>query len=161
MAPSEQSPQHEHAPRRDWFALIKQPHIQMIGALCLIAVLLLFGGVGRLAGSESKPLYSYQVVATALMLFGVSNALVSLSATRIGRYWSRSFISYMVLGAVGLGLAYLYSGIPLGEAGSYKAIVFTVTFGYLVILSIVNAIRGIVRFAETEEWSQPRKRDRD
>jgi len=33
------------------------------------------------------------------------------------------------------------------------------TVGYLVILSIVSAMKNIVNFAEREEWNEPRQRD--
>lgn len=126
-----------------------------------LMVLFLVMGLGSsVAGSEVNPRFGYQVAATALLLFGVANALFSLGSENINRYWSASFVSYLLLAGLGLVVAKLLTGLWISEAGSYKWIYTVLTFGYLVILSIMSAIRGIVNFAEDEEWSQPRERNR-
>lgn len=56
--------------------------------------------------------------------------------------------------------AWLISGVPIGQAQSYRWIYVVVTIGFLVFLSMVNLIKKIVQFAEREEWTQPRKRQR-
>lgn len=146
-------------PRKDILARLRFPPSQAVVALGVLLLFLLFGGALSVAGGESDGRWGYQSAATALMLFGVCNALVSLGTNNVGRYWSVSFGTYAVLAAVAILVARLYSGYWIGEAGSYRWIFMVLTFGYLVLLSIVSMMRGIVSFAEREEWTQPRQRD--
>ena len=125
------------------------------------AVMLAFVGLDALISLSGEGLgerWAYQAVATSLMLYAVANALLSLQAESINRYWTASILSYGVLAAVGIGLAFLYSGLWITEAGSYRWIFMVLTFGYGVLLSIVALMKGIVSFAEREEWTEPRKR---
>lgn len=153
-------PSHEHVPHDPWMERIRQPKFQAVIAAGLMATFLLFGLVSSVSGAEPNERFGYQVAATALLLFGVANALFSLGAESINKYWSASFVSYLLLAGLGLLVARLLTGLWISEAGSYKWIYTVLTFGYLVILSIMSAIRGIVNFAEDEEWSQPRERNR-
>jgi len=66
--------------------------------------------------------------------------------------------SYLALAFATSMAAWGFSGIPLREAGSYRWIYIVVTVGFIVFLSMVNFMKMIVRFAEKEEWNQPRKR---
>ncbi len=145
--------------RADWFRKLRQPPVQALVAAGFLVIFVLFGGVMRASGGEVSLLWGYQAAATASMLYGVGNALMSLSARNVGKYWSTSFLTYIVLTALGILAAWAYSGLWITEAGSYRWIYMVLTFGYLVLLSIVSMMRGIVHFAEREEWSQPRQRD--
>ncbi len=153
------NPSHERLPHVTWVDRLRQPPYQAAAAGALMIVFLLFGVGSSLAGAGLGPRFGYQIAATALLLFGLSNALLSLGAPNINKYWSRSFVSFVLLAGLGLLVARVLTGLWISEAGSYKWIYTVLTFGYLVILSIMSAIRGIVNFAEDEEWSQPRKRD--
>ena len=66
----------------------------------------------------------------------------------------------MGLAAVAALLAQVFSKMSMNEAGSYKWIYMVVTVGYLVFLVILTAMRKIVDFAQREEWTQPRLRQR-
>ena len=105
-------------------------------------------------------LFPWTVAAALTLLFAILNSLMSLKARNAGKYWGTSVYSYMGLAVSNGVAAWLFSGIPIGEAGTYKWIFFVVTFGFLVFLSMVNFMKKIVQFAEKEEWNQPRKRQR-
>ena len=154
------NPSHEHVPHDPWMERIRQPRYQAMTAAALMLVFLVLGFGSRLAGAETSERFGYQIAATALLLFGVANALFSLGSDNINKYWSASFVSFLLLAGLGLVVAKVLTGLWISEAGSYKWIYTVLTFGYLVILSIMSAIRGIVNFAEDEEWSQPRERNR-
>jgi ABC-type transport system involved in multi-copper enzyme maturation permease subunit len=103
-------------------------------------------------------LFPWSVTAAFLLFFALLNSLMSLKHENFGKYWGKSMYSYMALALV-LGVcAWGVTGKTVGEAGSYKWIIFVVTFGFLVFLSMVNFMKRIVRFAEREEWNQPRRR---
>ena len=154
------NPSHEHLPHDDWMDRIRRPRFQAALAAGLMLAFLILGAASSAAGAGMGDRFGYQIAATALLLFGVANALFSLGSANINKYWSESFVSYLLLAGLGLVVAKLLTGLWIGEAGSYKWIYTVLTFGYLVILSIMSAIRGIVNFAEKEEWSQPRERNR-
>ena len=98
--------------------------------------------------------------AAFLLFFALFNSIFSLASKDAGKYWSRSIFSFMGLALANGFLAYLFSSLTIGEAGSYRWIYVVVTFGYLVFLSIVGFIKRIVEFAQREEWNQPRPRNR-
>jgi hypothetical protein len=104
------------------------------------------------------PLFPWSISSAFLLLFALFNSLLSLRADNFAKYWGSSVYSYLAL-AFSSGLAaWLFSGIDLRDAGTYRWIYLVVTFGFLVFLSMVNFMKRIVNFAEKEEWNQPRKR---
>jgi len=106
----------------------------------------------------SDPLFSWSIATAFMLLFALLNSLMSLRADSFAKYWGRSMYSYLGL-ALCTGLAaWLFSGIPLREAGTYRWIYIVVTVGFLVFLSMVNFMKKIVQFAEREEWNQPRRK---
>lgn len=124
------------------------------------AVIFMFGGylLGVTGLYRLETLYPWSIATAFLLLFAILNSLMCLKAPNALKYWGNSIYSYLAL-AVGNGLAaWLFSGIPLGEAESYRWIYIVVTFGFLVFLSMVNFMKKIVEFAEREEWNQPRQR---
>ena len=147
------------ATTKNWFSKLKQPPYQAAIGLIFMLFFLAFGGVISVGKGEISSNWGYQSAATGLMLYGVGNALVSITAEDVSKYWISSFISYAVLGGIALLVGWGFSGIALNDAGSYRWIFIVLTFAYLVMLSIISMMRGIVRFAEREEWSQPRERD--
>jgi hypothetical protein len=125
-----------------------------------LGLVLMLGGVvldkTGLFGMER--LYPWSIATGFMLLFALFNSISSIQAKSFAKYWGISMYSYLGLG-VCLGLAaWFLSGVPLGEAESYKVIYIVVTFGFLVFLSMVNLMKAIVNFAEREEWSQPRRR---
>jgi hypothetical protein len=151
----------EAAPTDDWFQALKKPHIQAGLGISVILLFLLAGAAFSGAGGESSERWGFQAAATGMLLFGMGNALMSLSADNINKYWLTSFACYAGVVGVGILLAKLQTGFWINEAGagSYKWIFLVLTVGYLVILSIVSAMKNIVNFAEREEWNEPRQRD--
>lgn len=109
---------------------------------------------------EPDKLFPWSVATALLLLFAVFNSLMSLNADSFMRYWGRSMYSFLGLAFLNGMAAWLISGVPIGEAQSYRWIYVVVTIGFLVFLTMVNLMKKIVQFAEREEWTQPRKRQR-
>jgi uncharacterized protein YacL len=107
---------------------------------------------------ENDPRTYWTLAATFILFFAIFNSLFSLTTQNMDRYWTRSMLSFVALAAISAGAAYLFSGIPMEEAGSYKWIYIVLTIGYLVFISIMGAMRNIVDFAQKEEWNSPRIR---
>lgn len=130
------------------------------GLLFVVGLALMaLGWVLARNGVESiDRLFAWTVAGAFALLFAILNSLMSLKAVHAGKYWGASVYSYMALALCSGTAAWLFSGIPIREAGTYRWIFIVVTFGFLVFLSMVNFMKKIVRFAEKEEWNQPRKR---
>lgn len=134
---------------------VRQAAVFLGASAVLMALTRLFNLTGWY---EVDPLFPWSIATALLLLFAVLNSLLSLNADSFVKYWGRSMYSFLGL-ALGNGLmAWFVSGVPIGEAQSYRWIYVVVTFGFLVILSMINLMKKIVQFAEREEWTQPRKR---
>ena len=103
-------------------------------------------------------LFPWTTASSFMLLFTLFNCLFFLSAKQSMKYWQFSMYSFFGLAVLSGGAAYLFSMIPIGEAGSYRWIFIVVAIGYLVFLSLMTLMRNIVEFAEREEWTQPRRR---
>jgi len=137
------------------------PLYQAGGALAAVLVFDVIGsGVGAASADVVSSKWPWLVAASFMLFFALFNAILSATSGNLLKYWGRSIYSFMGL-ALGAGLlAWGFSGIPIGEAGSYKWIFFVVTFGYLVFLSMVAFMKKIVEFAQKEEWNRPKLRQK-
>ncbi len=121
-----------------------------------VAIALMAGGwiVGLSGLMAVENLFAWSIAAAFMLLFALLNSVMSLNAPNFAKYWGASMYSYMLVGAANGLAAWAFSGIPLNEAGTYRAIFIVVTFGFFVFLSLVNFIKRIVQFAEREEWNR-------
>ncbi len=124
-------------------------------AVAFMLLTLLFNQTGWY---DADRLFPWSIATAMLLLYAVFNSLMSLNATSSLRYWGRSVYGFIGLAFVNGLAAWLFSGVPLGEAQSYRWIYIVVTIGFLVFLTMVNLMRKIVSFAEKEEWNAPRRR---
>jgi hypothetical protein len=106
----------------------------------------------------ADPLFAWSIATAFLLLFAIFNSVLSLNAVSFTKYWSQSMYSYLGLALCTGASAWLFSGVGLNQAGSYKFIYLVITFGFLVFLSLVNFARKIMQFIEREEWTQPQNR---
>lgn len=124
-------------------------------------IIMIGGAIIRMTGILSvSNLFPWMTAAAFLLFFSMFNSIFCLSSDDTNKYWGRSIIAYAGL-TLGLGLlAYLFSSVPINDAGSYRWIISVLTFGYLVFLSMMGFMKRIVEFAEKEEWNSPKQRKR-
>ncbi len=141
-----------------YYKKLENPAVQALVVLSGALALMLIGWFLTVTKVyPAEPLFAWSIATAFMLLFAMLNSLMSLRADSFTRYWGRSMYSYLGL-ALCTGLAaWMFSGIPLREAGTYRWIYIVVTFGFLVFLSMVNFMKKIVEFAEKEEWNQPRR----
>jgi drug/metabolite transporter (DMT)-like permease len=137
---------------------IHNPILQAAAAVAGIVLILLGAQVVKLAGVEVSELFPWMTAAVFMLCFALFNSVFSLVVKDMFKYWRRSIYSFMGLAFASGLLAWLFSSLPISEAGSYRWIYIVVTISYLVFLSIMALIRRIVEFAQREEWNQPRIR---
>lgn len=137
------------------------PIYQAGGTLVLVFLTQAIGsGISASTDDVMNNRWAWLCAASFLLFFALFNAVMSATSNNILKYWGRSLYSFMGLAVAAGLLAWAFSGIPIGEAGSYKWIFFVVTFGYLVFLSMIAMMKGVVEFAQKEEWSQPKLKNR-
>lgn len=137
------------------------PLYQAGGALAAVFLFILIGSaVATVTDDVVGNKWPWLCAASFLLFFALFNAIMSATSENLMKYWGRSIYSFLGL-AVGSGLlAWAFSGLSIGEAGSYKWIYFVVTFGYLVFLSMISFMKKIVEFAQKEEWNRPKMRQK-
>ncbi len=145
--------------KESYYKKLESPIVQAVVVMAGAVALMLCGWLLTVTNIyPAEPLFAWSIATAFMLLFALLNSLMSLRADSFVRYWGRSMYSYLGL-ALCTGLAaWLFSGIPLRDAGTYRWIYIVVTFGFLVFLSLVNFMKKIVEFAEKEEWNQPRNR---
>lgn len=131
-------------------------------AVATFTVALVIMGIGWVLDASSvfpaEPLFAWSIGSAFMLFFALMNSLLSIRSVSFVKYWGASMYSYLALAFCTSMAAWGFSGIPLREAGSYRWIYIVVTVGFVVFLSMVNFMKIIVRFAEKEEWNQPRKK---
>ena len=95
--------------------------------------------------------FPWTVSAAFTLLFGVINSVLSLGAKDQNKYWGSSITAYMGVLVVGGLIAWLFSGQTIHEAKSFRWIYIVFTFGYLLFLSVVRAMRKIVQIAQEQD----------
>jgi hypothetical protein len=142
-----------------FFNRMDHPPVQAIASFCVSLILMAMGWLSTVSGMmEVDRLYAWSIGAAFMLFFALMNSLLSLKAPSFVKYWSASIYSYLGLGFGTSMLAWGFSGITLSNAGSYRWIYIVVTVGFIVFLTLVNLMKIIVKFAEKEEWNQPRRR---
>jgi hypothetical protein len=106
-------------------------------------------------------LATWIICASFLMLFGMFNSLMYMSAEDLGKYWSRSIFSFAALAILSGLTGWAITGVSIGDAATFKWLYLVLTIGYLVFLSIVGFIRVIIDLAkkkDTRDFSNRRHR---
>jgi hypothetical protein len=148
--------------KENFYKKLEDPRYQSLAIYILIfGIMLMAFGVSkinpRLVGHKF-----YWLTATALMLFyAVFSSIASFASKDSNKYWGISVSSFVALAAIAGFTAYFFSGISIYDAGSYSWLYKVITFVYLLFMSMVRFMKGIVEFAQKEEWSNPKLRNKN
>ncbi len=138
---------------------MNRPLIQAIAVLAIATLVMLTGWlINRFQPENADPLFCWSIGGAFLLFFAMMNSILSLRADSFMRYWQASMYSYTLLALGSALVAWGLSGIPIKEAGSYRWIYLVISIGFIVFLTMVNFMKAIVKFAEKEEWNQPRRK---
>lgn len=139
----------------------QNPIIQAIGIYLGVLVMIAGGALVKSTGlmpvSERFP---WMCAAAFMLFFAMFNSVFALSSPNINKYWGKSIYSFLGLAALAGLTAWVTSSLSINEAGSFRWIYIVVTIGYMIFLSMVTMMRTIVDFAQREEWSQPKIRQK-
>jgi len=125
---------------------------QAITVFAIIAVICGIAKITILMGwFAPKDYFPYTVTFAFLLFYALGNCLLSFEEDDQTKYWTESILSYVGLAAGGYAISYLFSGLTISEAASFKWIFFVFTFGYVILLTIMRSMRKIVKFAQKED----------
>lgn len=91
------------------------------------------------------------IAGTAVLFYSLFNSIISLNASDMNTYWTRSTLCYAALMISSGFMAYVFSSMTMSEAGTFKWIFMVLTFGYLLFLSMMRFMRKIVHIAQKED----------
>lgn len=128
------------------------PIFQSLVVLCIsLTSMVVFFGIKSASIMDIDSRVFWVIGGATTLFFGLFNSVISLAASDMNVYWFRSTFCYTVLMVASCVLAFLFSGISMTEAGSFKWIYMVLTFGYLLFLSIMRFMRKIVQIAQKED----------
>lgn len=116
----------------------------------MVSIMLLWMGANA-AGAGLEQRFPWLTVTALMLFFGLFNSVFSLTSADRMKYWRDSIFAYITICTVGGGLAWLFSGLTITEAGAFKWMYFIITFSFITFLSIVNMMRKIVEIAQKQD----------
>jgi hypothetical protein len=144
-----------------FFARLNNPFWQGGTVFTFVAfAMLVLKGLEVSKNMDFSPHSFWVVCGTGMLVYALFSSILSLGVEGdMNAYWTRSTASYVLLMVLGGCLAWLFSGLMIDEAASFKWIFMVVTFGYLLFLSLMRFMRKVVILAQQEDnkWMGRRK----
>ena len=144
-----------------FFDKLKNPLYQVLLMIAFsVSIMLVSFLMNKVGITEVSDKFYWMTTCAIMLFFSVFNSVSSISSENLAHYWGRSLMAFMAFAVVSGGFSYLFSGLVIFDAGSYSYIYFVITFVYLIFLAMVQTMKAIVEFAQKEEWSQPRTKNK-
>jgi hypothetical protein len=141
-----------HTENESFFEKEISPYLQLSVVLGFVVI---FQFIVYIFNNRNSTLFvpsTHYTVSLAFSLFYIIfNAILSLSTQNQNAYWGKSITGYFLICALGLGIAYLFSGMTIDEAGPYRWIYAVFTFCYIMLLAIIRSMRKIVSIAQKQD----------
>ncbi len=94
--------------------------------------------------------FPWEMSLSGLLFFAIFNCIFSFAYEDQNSYWWKSLLSFALLAACGMLMAWAISGMSIDEAGSFRWLTLLFTFSYLVLLAMSRAMRGILKWAQKQ-----------
>ncbi len=125
---------------------LKQAFMLAFSALVILTIIKFTKG----DATDVSTLY-WEVSASCILFYAMMNSIMSMGYDDQNFYWMYSMLGFALLLISTLGLSFLYSGVTIDEAGSFRWMILVFTFGYLILLTIVRSMRKIIEIAQRED----------
>lgn len=122
----------------------------LIGVLMLIAIFVEYA-ISDPSKKTYNPNAPWEMMGTFVLFFILTNAVLSLSIEQLKSYWKHSVLAFVLLFGIGYLVCYLITGNHIHEAGSMIYILGLFCFVFLLILSIVRAMRTIFEYVQKQD----------
>ena len=125
-----------------------QAGVVLAAILVFILITVVFGSLGLAETDEGTP---WLVACSMSFFFAIGNSILSLAADDQNTYWWQSILSFVLLALLGGSIAYLFSGVSIGNVDSYKWLYVVFTIGHILFLTIVRTMKRIVTIAKKQD----------
>lgn len=116
-----------------------------------IFIILISAGLKKLGWFNTKEVFPWEIAFSSILFFALFNALFGLAQKGNKNYFLHSIISFAGLVVIVCVIARITSGLTIDEAGSFRWILLIFTFSYLLIVSISNVMKFIVKLAQKQD----------
>jgi hypothetical protein len=123
--------------------------VVIIGLILLINLLTMAAGVGP--DCFFKPNIYWINTIAFLLVYTLFNSILSIVTEDQNKYWGQSILTFIGLCVFGGVMAWLFSGLNIDEAGSFRWIYTVFAMGYIILLIIVRTMRKIVQIAQNQD----------
>lgn len=127
------------------------PYKQLIFCLIVLAASMTLIRLTGVASAPEDGVMYWEACLVVMLAYALFNSIFSLSYPNKNVYFRDSIFTFMAIAGLGGFLAYLFSGMSIDEAGSFRWLYFVFGFSYLVIMSIVNLMRKIIEIAKKQD----------
>jgi cation transporter-like permease len=127
------------------------PFLQVGVVLAIIVIFNLFAIGFKSIDLFTDPGNPWLITTSFVLFYALVNSVLSIASDNQNRYWLHSIISYVILLVVGCLIAYLFSGLSIDEAGSYRWILLIFSISYTLFLAIVRTMKRIVKIAQKQD----------
>lgn len=134
----------------------KQAVFALLGALSFMILGTLLSSAGLMKGGARFP---WITAGAFILMYSVFNSINSFSTKNMINYYRDSIFSFIGLVVCASGLAYLFSGTSINDAGTFRWIYFMLTVAYFGFIGITTFIRFIFSVLQTEEERLSKKTD--
>lgn len=86
-----------------------------------------------------------------LLVFIFASTMNYLRVTELKQYYQRANMGFIGLALSTGFIAYFYSGLSLSNAGYFSRIYIVLTFGFLLLMSMMRFMRYLMGVAEKED----------
>ncbi len=137
--------------RKSLYAKKISPFVQVGVVIVIILVFNLITLATKTIGIFTDPTIPWLISTSFVLFFALVNSVLSIASDSNNKYWLYSIISYAILLLVGCTIAYLFSGLKIDEAGSYRWILLIFSMSYILFLAIVRTMKRIVKIAQKQD----------
>ncbi len=141
----------EDNPNNSIFAKAMNPFLMAAVALGGAVVFMLLGEMMEAFGTEMSERFAYISGGSFLLLYAIYNSIFSLNSTDLNDYWKKSIFAYLLLLVSVTIIAYIFSGIWINEAGTFRWIFSILSFGYLTFLSVMGMVKRVFLIIKKED----------
>ena len=127
----------------------KQIHPFKQGLVCILLLILCFMVISLIP--EVNPKSYWEAPLIILLTFALFNSTFSLSYKNKLVYFRDSVFTYLFLVGIGIVGAQWLSDFSLNEVKSTKMLFGMISFCYLLLLSILNAMRVIMEMVKRQD----------
>ena len=122
-------------------------------AVLILSLITMIGGIllGKTGALSLNELFPWLSSAAYILLFAIFNSVISIASSDLEKYMKHSLFSFAIVLFISAGMAYVFSGISISDAGSYKWIYSVLFIAYIALLSIGGLIKRIALALAKEE----------